>query len=223
MNMFSHFGTALVIGLTVFVSSCNKEDETVDASLVDTLESAVASLSGVIDDENGGSFAAREKTRMDHFVQSFSAGLLPSAIASICGRVISSNCSSGVKTVNYSGCSIAGSVYSLTGGVTLTYSDASECQNGAVGSLSSGESVTRTYDYIISGPRGGSLEVSSEARSNYQGTSITGGGQLTKTVSGWDVSVLGYHKILSNALGRTLFDHSVKSTSPVNVLSLIHI
>jgi hypothetical protein len=81
---------------------------------------------------------------------------------------------------------------------------------------STGNTVTRTYNLEISGPRGGKINHSSDNRSDYRGTSYGGGGRLVKTAAGWDLSVLGRNSVLSFR-GKNIFDVSVRTITPMNI------
>jgi hypothetical protein len=73
--------------------------------------------------------------------------------------------------------------------------------------ISTGDTVTRTADFTLTGPYGGTLMVSS-----------AGGGQtVTRTAAGFDYSVQGMKRVLTTAAGRTLFDIDTRTTAPLVV------
>ena len=196
--------TILVLTL-VSLSACQQKDDESGFSLADSdadaLESGMTMVQGLADDASNGSFTVSQKGE----VQQESADFGP---LTACGRAVAQSCSLGVRTISYSGCQ-AGS-FTLNGSVTLTYSNMS-C------SLSNGENIVRTYDHTLTGPRGGSIQTTSSARSNYLGNSISGGGRVAQTgASSWEITLLGKHKI-GTRNGRTLFDVSARTTSPLAV------
>lgn len=200
-----------VFAMSLGLAGCRaeKEDAIDDFSTdtqADVVESGVTMLQGMADDASGSSFAFKQDNSKFMIAQRL---LLNSALAANCGRAFSQACNVGVKSINYSGCEI-GSAFSLSGFVTLTYSNNS-CN------LDVGENVLRTYNHTISGPRGGAIQTTSELRADYRGTQIGGGGRISKTAATeWQIDVLGKHKIGSRN-GRTLFDVSVRTTTPIAI------
>lgn len=203
---------SLLMGTAFGLSACGAEKSTdgftVDASEA-AIESGIAAVDGIIDDQQNSSFAYLYSNPQPTLLESLQNALFPQAYAASCSRAASAMCSAGVKSETYSDCT---GIYgrSFQGNVTLTYSDSS-C------SLSSnGDSVVRTYDVSIAGPRGGVVTSSSDTHTNYLGASLGGGGQLTKTVTGWDLDIMGKHKSFARN-GTTYFDISVSTTSSIKV------
>lgn len=202
-----------VFMIAVALSGCRAENDdnlglTTSDSQADALESGITMLQGMADDASGSTFAYQLAPSGSKFAIAEKL-IFSSAQAANCGRAVSQACNVGVKTISYSGCQI-GSAFSLSGSVTLTYSNNS-C------SLSVGENVVRTYDHTISGPRGGAIQTTSALRADYRGTQIGGGGRLSQTgASEWSAEILGKHKIGTRS-GRTLFDVSVRTTSAIAI------
>ena len=127
-------------------------------------------------------------------------GVVRTAYAGGCVQALFATCTSGVRTRTFDQCSIGAAT--LDGTVTLTFSDTRSC---AI--LAAGDSVNRTADFTLTGPWGGTLAVSSP-----------GGGQvLTRTATGFDYSVPGMRRVLTGPAGRTLFDISTRTTSPIHL------
>lgn len=192
--------------LAPLFTGCGKKLEseiTVDPEAA-VIESATAMLSGMADDQAGSSYARLSPVNWKQQL------LLPEAFASSCSRPVYSSCVSGVKSESYVNCNPGISSYTMNGVVDLNYSSA-VCSFSA-----NGDTVTRTYDVTISGPRGGSLAISSANKADYRGTSYGGGGQLTVTPAGWDLAILGKHKNLSYK-GRSLYDVSLRTLTPIQV------
>lgn len=198
----------LILSLTIaplFVG-CGKKFEneiSVDPEAA-VIESATSLLGGMPDDQAGSSYARLSPVNWKKQL------LLPEAFASGCSRPVYASCNSGVRSENYVNCNPGVSNYVLNGSAQLSYSD-SVC-----GLSSNGDSVTRTYDVSISGPRGGELALSSATHSDYRGTSYGGGGKLTVTPAGWNLEVLGKRKVLSYK-GQSLYDVSLRTLSPIQV------
>jgi hypothetical protein len=126
--------------------------------------------------------------------------VLPRAYAGACWASTFSACSAGVRTRQYDACAIGAAT--LDGSVTLTFNRADLCAM-----ISTGDTVTRTADFTLTGPYGGTLMVSS-----------AGGGQtVTRTAAGFDYSVQGMKRVLTTAAGRTLFDIDTRTTAPLVV------
>lgn len=204
----------LITLLCLQLLACGKKNEESADSNVDSdeavSESAVTALSGSLDDQAGSSFAYRSNSKIDRVTETLQLLFLPTAVADACIRAVDQACVAGVRSTTFSGCTGGLGLFSRNGSVTLTYSDAS-CALAL-----NGDSVTRTYDYTISGPRGGVLSTSSDNSTDYNGNTYGGGGRLTVTASGWDLEVLGKHKVLSRN-GNEKFNISMRTTSPIGV------
>jgi len=125
---------------------------------------------------------------------------LPRAYAGSCWASTFSACSAGVRTRQYDACAIGAAT--LDGSVSLTFSRVDLCAM-----ISTGDTVTRTADFTLTGPYGGTLTVSA-----------AGGGQtVTRTAAGFDYSVQGMKRVLTTAAGRTLFDIDTRTTAPLVV------
>ncbi|MFN7453622.1 MAG: hypothetical protein ACK5RO_03075 [Pseudobdellovibrionaceae bacterium] len=197
----------MVVGLSVGCAKKNDSETSVDP-VEATLESGISVISGMADDQAGSSFAKSEAT-----IPSIWDALLPQkAIASgSCTRAVLSSCSSSQRRAVHSSCQLGSSLVTLSGEVTLTYSQASCLLSGA------GDSVVRSYDLEYEGPRGATLNLSSAIQSDYRGTSFGGGGRLTRTASGYDLDVLGRHSRLVGPRGGEIYDLSVRTLSPLGI------
>ena len=189
----------ILLTITLFAFGCGSSGsephltpEEENISLSDSseflIDSAIGAISGVIDDQIGGLY-----------------------LSTPCFRPSVAACENSERTMTYESCSLGTSGLSLNGTITLTYS-AIDCNMATILN-----SVTRTYNYEIIGPRGGSLQMSSEPAQAYEGTSVSGGGRLTHIGdSQWQVELLGKHRTLSFG-GQTIYDHSLRSGSPLTV------
>jgi hypothetical protein len=127
-------------------------------------------------------------------------GFCHTAYAASCVQSLFATCNAGVRARTFNQCSIGAAT--LDGMVTLTFSDTRACTL-----VAAGDSVTRTADFTLTGPYGGTLAVSSP-----------GGGQvLTKTATGFDYNVPGMQRVLTGPAGRKLFDISTRTTSPIHI------
>ena len=204
----------LLVSTIIALSGCRQESSDSSDSTdtqADSLESAITMIAGQADDASGGSFALQTKSNAWKYaaVESLFYG---SANAANCGRAYNQACnnSTGTKSITYNSCDISARGFSLSGNVTLQY-DNNNC------SLGVGESVTRTYDHTITGPRGGAIQTTSALRSAYDGTQIGGGGMLAHTSATlWTLEIAGKHKI-GTRNGRTLFDVSARTTTPIAI------
>lgn len=126
--------------------------------------------------------------------------VVPSAYGAACWPSTFSTCTAGVRVRQFDSCTLGTST--LSGSVTLTFSRPVLC---AV--PTEGDSVTRTADFTLTGPFGGTLAV----------TSPDGGQTLTKTATGFTYAVGGMERVLTGPAGRTLFDIGTRTTTPITV------
>jgi hypothetical protein len=205
----------LMILLTAFTVACKNQEETNSVAFDETtqlMESATESVQATIEDHTDGAYSFYNPNRYERFVKPVLNEVLPEAVAnSSCLRPAASSCNSGVKEAIYNNCALGSSGATYSGEAALSYSDSS-CQL-----LSSGDHVTRTYDISFTGRRGLLVvNFTSDAGQNYLGETHVGGGRLTKTNAGWEIDVLGRNQsVVFN--GRQVADHSIKTTSPIQV------
>jgi hypothetical protein len=173
-----------------------------------SVESGITAANGVMDDQQGSTYAMLRAPARSLFLEMIS---IPTAEAASCVRAVSMACSAGVRTSSYAGCSGVDASRSFQGSVTLNYSQA------ACTMASNGDTVTRTYNVAITGPRGGVISNSSDPHTTYGGSSISGGGRLTKQAGGYALDILGRNSVVTRN-SRTLVDISVHTSSPVNVI-----
>lgn len=206
---FSNKKTILLLSVTcMFLISCGKAKDaaTGDDSVSDSaslVESSITAVSGVADDQSESSYAHYTpiKSKYDFISQM----LIEPTFAANCSRALASNCNNGVRSATLSSCTLGASNLKATGDINLTYSSSS-CDMSATNAT-----VTRTYNYDISGPRGGGVITnSSDSHTDYNGNQIGGGAKITKLATGFQIDILGKHKIF-NLRSKKLFDISVKS------------
>jgi hypothetical protein len=125
--------------------------------------------------------------------------LIPPAYADSCLPVTYSACSAGVRTATFNGCTVG--EIAVDGAVNLTFSDAAACNIATVG-----DSVNRTGSLTLSA-LGGSLAI----------TTPGGGQTLTRTATGFTFAVPGMERVLTLPSGRTLFDISTATTTPLTI------
>ncbi|MFN7685352.1 MAG: hypothetical protein ACK5QT_08075 [Oligoflexia bacterium] len=191
--------SAILVLALVSLSACGRglDDQEEYAQSVGDVMSSMDESSG----QTGGGFAyfripERLKPRSTFFDV-----LMPDAYAASCTLQSFSACASGVRTRTFGGCTFAGGRVTLSGTVSLTFSDTSSCTMN-----DTNESVTRTADFTISGRRG-SLTVSAP-----------GGGQtVTRTSSGFDYSVGGMKRVLKDSDGETIADIETRTLSVIAV------
>ena len=104
-----------------------------------------------------------------------------------------------MRTATFNGCTVG--AIAVDGSVNLTFSDAAACNIATVG-----DSVNRTGSLTLSAP-GGSLAI----------TTPGGGQTLTRTANGFTFAVAGMERVLTLASGRTLFDISTMTTTPLTI------
>lgn len=196
------------LALVLLIASCAKNQTEESAVTVSNtaaeVESGSTAVTSMLDEQAGNNFALTTPTNKSIFEMA-----VPKSYALDCMRPYFSTCSAGVKSASYDACNTG--AFTLSGTAQLQYSQSSCSMNV------NGDSVTRTYSLQRVGPRGGTLSVSSEAKADYRGGSLYGGGgRLTKTASGYSLDILGKHKSLT-IKDRTVYDVSVKTILPLQV------
>lgn len=218
---FLRIARFLILTLVASISAtgCGKKADlgADDAYLV--ADSAVSSVNGALNDsEQSNSYALHRGFEV-----------IPTAYAASCGLSrfspsIGGNCNAtaGGKTVtaNFANCTAGRSdEFTFNGQVSLAFDSNATCNQWLSGTgLPTTGSVTRTTsNFTRSNPGGSSVAVSSATHTNYSGVSI-GGGVTTAFGAGTrTVTISGLHRIRTSAAGRTVFDHSVTTTSPIVV------
>jgi hypothetical protein len=123
--------------------------------------------------------------------------LIPSAYAASCLPVTYSACAAGVRSATFDNCNVG--IVTVDGSINLTFSETAACNIATVG-----DSVNRTGSLTLSA-LGGSLAI----------TTPGGGQMLTRTATGFTFAVPGMERVLTLPSGRTLFDISTMTTSPL--------
>jgi hypothetical protein len=214
--------TSILVGTFVLAVGCgDKQTNTssIDSEVLDSAEASIGAVGSVVDDHVLQSGYARlDRASRYHLIADWiQAATLPRAQASNCQRAASQACAGGVKSIVYSACDLSdwghqindGDGNALTPSVQLTYSTA-DCR------LSSpGDFVDRQYDFVIAGPRGGSLRISSQPLAGSQ-SGVEGGGRLTfKSAGQWGVEIFGRNSTLTGPGGRNLFNHSLETSQEI--------
>jgi hypothetical protein len=125
--------------------------------------------------------------------------VMPSAYGASCWGALLSVCTAGTRTRAFDNCLLGPST--LDGTVTLDFNGSTPLCVVAT----TGDNVTRTASFTLTGPYGGTLAV----------TSPGGGQTLTKTATGFTYAVGGIERILTAANGTTVFDVSTTTTTPL--------
>lgn len=198
------FALILVAISTSCAKKLTEESDLVVSTTTAEVESGSTAISSLLDEQAGSNYAMATPAS-----QSIFEFVVPKSYASDCMRPYFSVCNSGLKSANYSSCEVG--AFTLSGSAELQYSQSACTMN------SDGDSVTRTYNLQRVGPRGGTLTVSSDSKADYRGGSAYGGGgRLTKTVTGFNLDVLGKHKSLTFR-DRPVYDISIKTISPLQI------
>jgi hypothetical protein len=211
-KLVSFFGFIFAV---LLISSCGSEDEVAESNEVaQVVQSAVNTIGGVGDDMSSGTEFSSASTSGS----SSANAPTPVDIYATCdsqGRAVDKACPSGVKTVSYGGCTLGSSSAELSGSVTLTYSDDSNCDIAQ-----SSENVERLVnDLTVDFSSGAQLVSTMASETNYEGASLGGATTLTTVTAGtgWTVNVSGHHFYFDLASGLRLFDTTVYTPTPVGI------
>ncbi|HVU51760.1 MAG TPA: hypothetical protein VHL80_13785 [Polyangia bacterium] len=190
-------GTAVLGAVAVLGAGGCRKPSLADQEQVGAASGEVmASLDESLDGRATTAFLTPEPLRGPLWRRALDA-LEPSAYAASCFPSTFSACAAGVRTRQYTQCSLGPST--LDGTVTLTFTRTALCALATAD-----DAVTRTADLTLTGPWGGTLTVSSP----------DGGQTLTKTAAGFEFTVAGMERVLVGPGGRTLFDISTRTTAP---------
>lgn len=187
----------ILVLTTVSLISCNQKQEESDIISEDTAitESVSTALSSLADEQSGASMARAENPLITL--------LLPRAVADSCQRPFYVSCQSGFKSETYDSCPLY--LGKIDGEAQLAYS------NGSCSLTTAGQSVSRSYDFTVTGPRGGTYYVTSDTAQDYKGDTYGGGEVLSKTMGGWTVDILGRHKSFVSRRGREAYNVSLRT------------
>lgn len=197
--------------VAILSMGCQKKAESIDSldEIQASVEGGVTVISGVADEQSNGSFADNRKS-LSTYAYKVKNLLLPEAWAANCSRAVSEPCVNGVRTTTYSNCQVPFTNVTVSGLVTLAYSDA------ACSMQNNGDQVERTEEVSINGPYSGTLKISTAQHTDYRGVSLGGGGRLIKTVGGWSLEVLGKNSSYIRR-SRELLNISTRTIAPLNV------
>jgi hypothetical protein len=202
-----------ILTLSITLTACGLKKQNFSATVSSeeaTIETAVGSISGISDNQSGENYLAINSSLKEKIFQEMQNLFLPQAIADGgCLRPVFEACVNGVKEATYNNCQI-NTKASINGFIKLTYSQAN-CSVSAAG-----DSVNRTYDVVLTGPRGGQASLSSANSADYKGNVYGGGGQLTKTAGGYSIEVLGKHVAL-NYRDHNLYNVSIRTLTPIEI------
>lgn len=124
----------------------------------------------------------------------------------ICTSANFASCGAGARTRDFDNCTIGTTTWDGT--INLAFSDAT-CKMD-----SAGKTVTRTLaspGMIITGRRGGTITATTDTATTWDGTSVGGGHRLTRTATGYTLSILGIHR--SGKIGTTEFMNISRKTT----------
>ena len=199
-------GTALATAAASAVPACRK------ATLADQdqIGAAVGEVMASLDEATRGSGANAyrpsfpilrmpDEFRGPRWRRAFD-WVAPVAYAGSCVQSLFTMCSAGARARTFDQCQVGAAT--LNGTVTLAFSDGAGCTMS-----SAGQYVTRTADFALTGPYGGTLVVSAPA----------GGQTLTRLSDGFDYIVGGMRRVLTGPTGRALFDISTRTTAPIHL------
>lgn len=209
----------LVLGLAL--SACkNKNEESSTTTTSDEVAQNIGDMMAGVD-ESGGSTGEiawqgevlgaqhllARATKKDLRWEALRSKLLPQAQAVSCYGQGFGACSSDVITRNFNNCTVG--LSTISGTVTLTWGGSpSNCSM-----TTTGDSITRNPGFTITGPGGGTFQVSKTGTIGQKLTWASGSGSskvLTYTND-------GIRRVVTSASGTTLYDYTAATTADITV------
>ncbi len=195
-----------------------KKDELIGDQTLDVIEAGVTAFSEVADDVENESLARhynnRQKSPLELFLNSMN--ILKAHAADCTGRPGSLTCSAGDKNLIYDQCTIPGTDQVVNGFVNLDFNDETNCLLD-----STGDSVTRTFEFTRTTPWGAVITSTSDLRTDYNNITYGGGGTLTRlSNNSFEMEVLGKHRTRTTVGGRSAYDISIRTITPVGISAI---
>ncbi len=130
----------------------------------------------------------------------------------LCTSANFTTCAASARTRDFDNCTIGTTTWD--GMINLAFNQ-SDCKLDAAG-----EFVTRTLSspgMVITGRRGGTITASTDTATTWDGTSVGGGHKLTRTATGFTLSILGIHRSAKTSAGTEFFNISRKTTTDLTI------
>ena len=192
----------LATGCGVEKTSRSSENE----NLASSVEDAVTTVSALMDEQAGEAYTSKLQKSYPELIKDL---FFPKAYAEGCIRPIQQACENGVKSSLFQSCSLSSRV-EASGEISLEFNQL-DCSISLPG-----DRVSRTYDYGLTGVHKGVLSVSSGMQGTYTGESLGGGSLLVKTAVGYELSILGKHKLLKRN-GQERMNKTIRTLAPLEV------
>lgn len=220
--MSPKFQTPLGIAFCAVIAlSCGKKEEakTTTPDNSEVAQSVGDTMAGV--DESGGSggtigmqMELQEAKRLyakylplDSFLMRLNGWTSNQAEAASCLLVGFGSCSSNTMTRTFGDCTLG--TLTFSGTVSLVWGGSSS----SCGLSAAGDSITRSPNFTITGPTGGTFAVSKTATIGQKVTWSTGSG----TTRVFSFSNDGIRRVVKNSSGTTLYDFTTVTTSDITV------
>jgi len=200
--------TLIILAAGMMLASCAKNNDTVanpadaseTATIKETVESAITTISGIMDEQEQETFLSGNKKMNRH-----------TASSSTCNqRAAGEVCASGNKTINYPDCLLANTAYKISGMVALAYSS-TDCLLSATGS-----SVTRTHDITLKDTEEKIIKRYTTANTDYRNNAVSGGSRLKKTAGDYQLDILGVTKAMTDK-GKAVYNISTRTLAAVTI------
>ncbi len=214
MFSFKYFAS-IVCGFTILgvALGCSKA---ADSS---SLSDSTSNMSQTAMAEANSQSSASESTSGVGFMSDENPGDDIHTLSTCTFSSVRSACSASADTIAWNGCTIDNSAATMTGGWTETFSgtSAGSCTVPVV----SGETVVRTTTGSVltgGGIIGGSITTDTSGGTAYDGTVLPSTGTSVVNSSGTrTITINGTHKVAKTAGGVTLFEHYVRTPTPLTV------
>ncbi len=198
-------------------SSTSDDEEGVSDSNQNTVEQSYSVAGSVGGTTEGGAVALMNQDMEQAFdVIESSANVSMQSVNpfAACSYTSNRSCAGANCTISWSSCTIG--TITMTGGWSEAYSS-----SGCTSTFGTGCSVTRTTaattGSVATFSSGATLTTTSDSHQAYDGTTVSGGQSASNSSGTRTITINGIHRVLKGPRGRTWFDHSILTTTPITM------
>lgn len=129
---------------------------------------------------------------------------------------VNPSCVNDLRTYSFNSCSSQNQL--VSGVVNVQYNSPAACAAAAAGNIAVGTSLTQSTSQLALSDSSGITTLTSDARTNYRGTTVGGGESVVVTgAQAYSLSIAGYTRSRTTVSGGSIFEHSVHTLLPLTV------